>query len=281
MNTLSVEDLIAKAKNLPPSPEILPKLLTVLQDDESTNWEVARLISLDQSLTSQILTWSNSGFYGFSSPSFDIEEAIARVGMNEIYKLVGIVIGKRLTNQSAEFYGLDQGELWENSLGAAFSMETIANRIGEDATICYTIGLLHSIGKIVIDQTCHDAYPEVFKLVEEQQLPLIQAEEQVIGFNHAQVGAALLHKWNFRKNVCEPVQYQFTPSASISYRKSCCLMNLCHLITTSIGHNFGRASMAFTVDPVSLQETQLNENDLQMVIMDSHQKILDIKSQLL
>lgn len=275
---MKVSEIISKAIKLPPSPEILPKLLNVLQDTESTYWEIAKLIHLDQSLTAQVLNWSNSGYYGYSEKSVNIEEAIGRVGTKEVYKLVGLVMGKRLMKDKVEFYGLDAGQLWETSLAAAFSMEALAHRVGEDSNVCYTIGLLHSIGKLVIGQVCEKGYEEVFRKVEEDDISLVKAEDEVIGCNHAQVGEALLVKWNFKSDVSEPVGYQYRPSLAQKYPTTAAMMNLTHFILSGVGQNFGRSSHAFEVDPNVLEKLGIAESDLQVILMEALAKIEEVKS---
>lgn len=275
---MKVSDILSKSIKLPPSPEILPKLLHVLQDSESTYWEIAKLVHLDQSLTAQVLNWSNSGYYGYAEKSVDIEEAISRVGTKEIYKLVGIVMGKRLLKDPISFYGLDAGQLWETSLAAAFSMEALALRVGEDSNACYTIGLLHGIGKLAIGQACEEGYEKVFDLVEKENITLAEAEERVIGCNHAQVGQRLLEKWNFKSDVSEPVGYQYKPLTAQNYPKASSMMNLTHFIISGVGQNFGKSANAFEVDPNVLESLGISENDLQLILIDSLSKIEDVKT---
>lgn len=279
MKAPNIETLIEKAKNLPPSPQILPKLLALLQDQNSTYWEIAKLIQLDQSLASQVLTWSNSGYYGYAEHSINIEEAIARVGLGEIYKLVGIVMSKRLLNQPSKFYALDPGQLWENSIAAAFSMEELALKIGEDTARSYTIGLMHGIGKIVINQAC-DCYEAVFKLVETKGYTLIDAEREVIGFHHAQVGEALLKKWDFPENVTEPIGFQYHPMGSKNFKKAASLMNVSHYVVSALGQNYGREAMAFAIDSKALDLVSISEEALQMLLIEVQERLMSIKSQL-
>lgn len=273
--------LIDQAKNLPPSPEILPKLLKVLEDDHATYWQIAKLVHLDQALTSQVLTWSNSGYYGYLDRSSDIEEAIGRVGLGEIYKLVGIIMSKRLMNKPCSFYGLDAGQLWENSLAGAFSMEALSHKTGENPNISYTIGLLHGVGKIVIDQVCPDTYPKVFELIQEKGASLLDAEKEVVGWNHAEIGGALLRKWNFQEEICQAVENQYVPKQARESGKNLAhMMNIGHFLISSLGQNFGRNAMAIELDPNSLKLLNITESELQVLLINIQEKIEEVKSQL-
>lgn len=278
---MTIDEIIRNASNLPPSPQILPKLLTVLQSSDSTYGEIAKLINLDQSLTSQVLTWSNSGYYGYVQKSVDMEEAISRVGVNEIYKLIGIVMVKRLADYEVSFYGLDPGELWENSLAAAFSMEVLAQRVAANVNVAYTVGLLHAMGKFVIGQACGNAYEDIFRAVEEEKLSLIHAEEKVIGHNHAQVGCALLEKWNFPKSVTHPIEYQYKPFAAKDYKNLAYMINFAHFVMASIGETRGHHSLAFEVDEKVFEQLSISPEDVQRTILEVHEKVEEIKRELL
>ena len=278
---MSLEDLVSKAKDLPPNPDILPKLLDKLSDPDSTNWEIAKLINYDQTLTSQVLTWSNSGFYGYVEPSASIEEAIQRVGMREIYKLVGIIMGKRLTEQPVNFYGLQGGELWENSLGGAFAMEALATHLGDcDLNVAYTAGLLHGIGKIVIGQACENSYQDVFDCVEAEKIPLIQAEKKIIGYNHAEVGEYLLKNWRFPSVIYDSIGKQYTPSKAVFSNRLAQMLNLMHYVISGIGYNHGKDSLAFTLEPGIKEALSLSDTKLQMIFIESRTRLEDVKDQL-
>lgn len=277
----NIYELIDQAKSLPPSPEILPKLLNVLDDEQATYWEIARLIHLDQSLTSQVLTWSNSGYYGYLDRSSDIEEAIGRVGIGEIYKLVGIIMSKRLMDKSSVFYGLDPGQMWENSLAGAFAMEALSFKTGENSNMSYTVGLLHGIGKIVIDQISEGSYEKVFELVEEKEVSLVEAEREVVGFDHAQVGEALLRKWNFQEEICQAIGAQFSPKKAGQLGQTYAyMMNVAHFLVSALGQNYGRSAMAFELDGESLSKLGMAEMDLQLMMINVQEKIEEVKSQL-
>lgn len=281
MKFQDIYTLIDQAKNLPPSPEILPKLLRVLEKEDSTYWEIARYIQLDQALTSQILTWSNSGYYGYLDRSSDIQEAIGRVGIGEIFKIVGMIISKRIMNKASEFYAADAQQLWENSLAGAFSMEALSYKTSINTNISYTTGLLHGIGKIVIDQVCPKSYNDVFELINKKNYSIIQAEKEIIGFNHAEIGGALLRKWNFQEEICQSIADQYSPSSCGASGKTLAYMlNVSHFLIASLGQNHGRSAMSVPLDSNALKFLNLPEKDLQLMLINIQDKINDVKAQL-
>ncbi|OIO60866.1 MAG: hypothetical protein AUJ82_00415 [Verrucomicrobia bacterium CG1_02_43_26] len=278
---ITIQEILADDKQLPPSPQILPKLLTILQGGEGTSWEIVELARVDQALTAQVLAWSNSAFYGFSEPCDDLETAISRIGLRELYKLVGMIISKRLVGSKVACYVLDEGQLWENSIACAFCMEILATKLGENPSECYTIGLLHAIGKTVINQCVDKEYDNVFALIDEKMIPLNQAEQEVLGFNHAQLSQALLEKWKFPQVISEAVGFQYDPRGiSPKYSKFAWMMHLANWIAAGIGHNPGRDSWALDVLPETFEKLSLSETLLHSILLDVHEKIDSVKSQL-
>lgn len=278
---MTIKEILADEKQLPPSPQILPKLLKVLQSDEGTSWEIVELARVDQTLTAQVLAWSNSAFYGFSESCDDLETAISRIGLKELYKLVGMLVSKRLVGKKMACYALDESQLWENSIATAFCMELLANKLGEDPSECYTIGLLHAIGKTIINQCLSNQYEKVFALISEKKISMEDAETAVFGFNHAELGQALLEKWNFPKIISETVGFQFKPLQCTHFTKIACMMHVSNWIVAALGQNHGKDSWAITINEDAFKKLGLTENEIQQTLLDAHEKIDAIKAQLM
>jgi hypothetical protein len=136
---------------LPPVPKVIMRLQPMLVDYNTDLREMAAVIRLERALAARILQVSNSAYMGLGSRARSIEEAITRLGFREVRRLVTIVIGMQMMEKPLPAYGLDAKELWRQAVACAIAAEQIAGYIDEDPAAAYALGLLHSVGMVVVN----------------------------------------------------------------------------------------------------------------------------------
>ncbi len=275
---MNADEILSQVEKLPPAPAVLPSLLNLLNDTNSNPNEVIALIRVDPSLTAQVLRLANSVYYGAGRTTYDLQEAVGRIGFREVYKLVAVVCGQQMLNQQITQLFLDKGEMWEYSLGTGFIMEQMAQDLGEDATSAYTIGLLHGIGKLVISSHPTLEYADVFEAVEKKGISVTDAERLVWGVSSPEVGAELLRRWSFPDAIVVPILNQDRPARAPSYRKQACMLHLSIWTVAALGLNHGKDAWAMTADPFALHHTGLSEDKMQVFIVNAHDKLAQIKA---
>jgi HD-like signal output (HDOD) protein len=224
--SMNIDTVISEVRELPPTPQILPRLQKILRDPESGLDDVVDLVRVDAALTAQIVRLSNSGFYGNASPSSNINDAINRVGFQEVYKLVSLVTSNQLLGVAAPVYHMQRGELFERSVGAAMIMDAMARRGRLDKDLAYTAGLLHGLGKIIINAYCLERGLEIYSDTDDTDDIDPQMERMVLGFTHAEVAGTVLAKWGFPPDVTEPIEYYPEPLEAPEHVRNACLLHL-------------------------------------------------------
>ena len=134
-------------RDLPTLPVIAQKVLAVADDDNASLGKLAGLISSDQALSLKVLSLANSAYYGFRSKVGTIQHAAAGIG-TEMLKQLSLSV---LVYQSMGRRGRDRNEFWKHSFGAATAASLIAKRTGADSELSFMAGLVHDVGKIVIE----------------------------------------------------------------------------------------------------------------------------------
>lgn len=276
---MKIEDLIKDVDSISPGLQILPQLMDLLRDDNATLDDIIELIKLDASLSAQVLKICNSGYYGLTTAS--LEAAVNRLGQREVYKIVAIVCGKESLNTPVESFSIDDGELWENSVATGIIMENLANRLDEEADIAYTIGLLHSVGKLVINEKVKGAYERVFELEHKRNLGLIEAEETILGYNHAEVAGKLLAQWNFPEAISEPVAQQYTPEKADAHKRMAHMIYLANFLVANIGMNYGRDAWSVFGAQGALEYFEFDDAEIQELILTAHNAIDEVKGSIL
>lgn len=208
MRELTIESIITRVDELPEVPQIAFKVISLLNNPETDAGDLAEAISTDQALTAKLLRLCNSAFYGLQRKVKTISEAVVIVGFGTIKSMVMMITTQGTMNKGLIGYRIGPGELWNHSLGTAEVAKNLAAKVGyREPEEAFIAGLIHDIGKMVLNQ---HALPEVYKatnLFQKGEMPLDQAEQLILGFDHAAIGAALVEKWNFPMVLVESIRF--------------------------------------------------------------------------
>ena len=192
-------------EKLPSGPRVLSRVISTVRQPSAEISEVADLFLADPALTARVVAACNSPFYSRGETTEDIREAVLRLGMNEVSRLVQIVSLTDLRKYPTHLYTDTSEHFWERSLHTAFIMDELS---GHDPH-AYTAGIMHLVGIWVL---C-SVFPAGELTIEERELALQARLEQLrLGVSFAEAGASALAKWGFSPEICEAVLRQLAPS---------------------------------------------------------------------
>ena len=143
----------------------------------------------------------------------NISEAIALLGYKNVSNIVLAATVYSVMDKGLSGYALDRGELWRHSLTVAYASRYIAQvtkKVSPEEA--YVGGLLHDVGKVVLNDYVRFGYGIIVKMVEEEQIPFTEAEFRVLGFDHAMVGEILVERWDLPKGYQCAVAYHHKPN---------------------------------------------------------------------
>ena len=195
-------------KELPGFAQVMAKMLTVCNDPNASIKDVARLVETDPGITAKVLGIVNSSFFNLRSRVSAISEAVLFLGIDEIKKIcLGVTFFEKMV-KSGPKKQFDRTFFWRHCLCVASLSQAIAIEIGyaspEDA---YTAGLLHDVGKIILDRSGRVSYADFCRKASSCTGLLIEAERDVIGIGHDDLGAYYGHRWGFSQKLCLAIQY--------------------------------------------------------------------------
>ena len=192
--------IYSKIDEIPTLPAVIPKLLSVMERDGTNASDIANTISTDPALTSKILKIANSAYYGFSQEILSLKLAMPLLGQNMVKSLalsIGVIQSLPSDGKSPNFS--DKG-LWVHSLAVATLMQELGKRFRKEGNSdhFFIIGLLHDIGKVVLNQYFREIFQEALEEVHNEGIAGLHiAERRLIGFDHGEIGAILLTRWKF------------------------------------------------------------------------------------
>jgi putative nucleotidyltransferase with HDIG domain len=240
----AIDDYITNLRHLPPAPRVVPELMRLLNQPDVESSRVVKMISFDPALTANVLRICNSAYFGSASPTSDLQEAVTRLGFQQVYQLVAAATGARLLSPAQMGYGLEQGELWKHSVAAAIAAQIIARKTGDNENLVFTAALLHDIGKIVLSQSLNGVYSKLITETEMNQQSLLEAEKKILGVNHAEVGGQLLERWKFPPNIVSAVWFHHAPKGAGAHQRLASLVYLGNMIAFFMGHGYGHVAFA-------------------------------------
>ncbi len=183
--------------NIPTLPQVLGKVTSMLQDPKVSAREVAAIISQDQALVTRVLKIVNSAFYGFARQIKTIDHALVILGFNRLKAAILTASVLEMFRADESVVPMDVAGFWEHSLGVGIMAKSIARHTRiPDTEEFFIAGLLHDVGKLVLAFYASDQYKLVVDKCNSESLFVREAEMQVLGFDHAVVGAWLFEKYN-------------------------------------------------------------------------------------
>jgi putative nucleotidyltransferase with HDIG domain len=220
---MTAPQIVAKARKLPQVSAAALRLAELLDDAGNGFEEAAALIKSDSLLTAKLLRACNSSAFGFSERIASVDQALMMLGFQEVRRLVLSLGFAASMNGTLPGYSMEPNELWQHALVTGSAAEHLVNR-GEldcDAAVAFTAGLLHDIGKVVIAQVISlEAQTVIGRHMNGEGLGSVEAEREVLGTDHAEVGACLLHIWRLPEPIVEAVANHhrpvFKPSPQLS-----------------------------------------------------------------
>ncbi len=207
---LALEKLINRSSKLGSLPAIVYRVFEVMDDPNSTASQIGRVINDDPALTARLLKLVNSPFYGFTAKVDTVYRAVALIGHKELRSVVVAASAIKVFDGIPSDL-VSMPVFWKKSLMTAVVARVLAAFRREREIERYFIaGLLHDIGSLLLYLQLPDEMTEVLQQ-EKEGADIAKAESSVLGYNHAEVGGALLKQWNLPPLICQAVQYQLNP----------------------------------------------------------------------
>ena len=207
MNSEKLQKIMQKFDRLPAMPGVAIKLMEAIQKPDPNMREIVSLISSDTALSAKLLKIINSPFYGIANKITTVDQSIKLLGLNTVKNLsLSLILKTSFIKKGPS--GLNLGSFWKDSLVGAIAAKLLAGRVKiknpEDA---FFLGLLKNIGSLTLAYLLPDQYAVVLSEIQTKKMSSRNAEYQVFGFNHMDVGALLTQSWGLPETFHIPIQH--------------------------------------------------------------------------
>ena len=194
LNIVSKDELINKAGDLKVLPFVARKALDILNNENCSIEDLSTVIEKDQTIAARILKISNSALYGLRREVTSLQNALLILG----FKTLRSIVLTATTRSLYKKFGMTEKIIWDHSVGAAIAAKLISRGLGSEVTdMAFVGGLMHDLGKVVMNNETPEAYSEVMMKMYNEGIGSIAAEKDVYGYDHTDVGAGVTGKWKF------------------------------------------------------------------------------------
>lgn len=206
-----LEKLFAKITEVSTLPTAAMRIIDVAADDRSSAHDLLRLVESDPAVSIRVMRTVNSAFYSLRNPVNNLRSAITMLGFREVRNLALTAYLSRLFRATAGYRTYSRQGLWDHLVGVATASRLIAQVVkAAPADDAYLAGLVHDVGLLLVDQQIHKRFRQVVDALDEAT-PTCQIEQQLLTFDHTELGAYVTRQWRFAEGMVAAIRYHHAP----------------------------------------------------------------------
>ncbi len=278
MARTNLKKQLSKISDLATLPVVANNVIQITNNPKSSALEVAKAISQDAALTSRILKMANSAMYGFPQKITTINHAIVILGFANIRNLVLAASIYDMFAPNGQPQLFDRVGFWEHSLACGITSKLLAKRLGiKNIEEAFIWGLLHDLGKIVLDTYFHTDFAGVIKLVEEKNILIRDAEMEVLGYDHAEVGGIVAGNWNLPQTLIKVIRFHHAPPQANESMRLAAIVHMADIFCRAIDLGNGGDRKIPCMHPEAWELLDLDKESIKALFTEMEQEV--IKSQ--
>lgn len=263
---MTPQELVSGVVRLVSLPEVCIRVNEMMDDPGVNATDIGKVIAQDTSLTARLLKIVNSAFYGFQARIETVSRAVTVIGLRE---LRGLVLAASAVESFSKLPNdvLNLVNFWRHSVYCGVVSQLLAQRCNVlHSERLFVAGLLHDIGKLVITNKLINESRDVIKRVQKKKIFDFEAEQAILGFDHAEVGGVLLKEWNMPENLCNSVMYHHRPRAAMEPTIEICIVHIANILTIRAEHGVTQNDAVPPIEAMAFDMTGLAEEDFEQIL---------------
>ncbi len=241
------------------------KMLTMLQNPETSVEEIEDVLRHDPGLTGNLLKLANSAYFGIPSKVSSVRQAVLLLGLKKLIQLVVASCVSAVMDKPVPGYDLPPGDLWRHSIAVSIAAEAlIKDKKDIDADEIFTPALLHDIGKLILGHFVKDELADIEKIAG-KGIPYVVAENMVLGTDHAEVGAKILTHWSFPREVIEAVRWHHDPDFPEQANASIDIVYLSNLLCQTRGNTNENGGHSYDLSPAVIERLGIDVSEFDSI----------------
>lgn len=244
-------------------PEVWARLNEVVNDPQSSASDVAEITARDTALAARILKIVNSPYYNFPSRVDTISRAVTILGTNDLFALATAISAARVFANIPSML-VKPENFWRHSICTGLGARQLAKRCGVlHGERLYVAGLLHDVGSLILYRKFPNKVSAVLMASAGDEEVLCRVEQEMFGFDHAEIGGALLEQWNLPASLLSAVRHHHEPERATDCRLEAALVHIGSVAANRMQRAAfmeATAAVETEVDPIVWQITELDRS---------------------
>jgi len=222
--------------------------------------ELEKTLSIDPALTANLLRFANSPYFGSRHQVATVRDAVVRLGVHMVSRMLTLSCASQFAELPIRGYELPPGKLWDSMLYTAVTTDLLAKSIRiKPPPFTFTAGLLSGIGKLILGTYLEVEPTPIRRLVEERTISFDEAERQLLGIDHAEVGAALLEHWALPPELVQAVRWTLDPNQHPDRKTAVDYVHVASFISMMAGAGVGVDGLNYDVCDSSMERLGLTQ----------------------
>jgi putative nucleotidyltransferase with HDIG domain len=206
---IKARKLVRDVDDLPTIPAIVSKVITLLDDSDANPDTIVDLMLSDQVLAARVVRLVNSPLYRPASEITSVKRALMYLGFKSVREMLQTTYFVNAFKGREEAF--DIRTFWIHSFTVGAISQRIAAMTGyRDTEKAHLVGIIHDIGKVFLGHYCRDEYVSMLEMISGKPYTTYEAEAEVFGTSHCEVGLCLAQRWNFPPVYCDIISYHHT-----------------------------------------------------------------------
>jgi putative nucleotidyltransferase with HDIG domain len=274
MGKTNIDRLLDEIVTLPSAPTVLIKVTQMIDDPAASFEALAQGISADPSVAMKVLRLVNSAYYGVRQRVGSLEHAISLLGLKVVKNLVLTATVFRTFSSATPGKALlfEREQFWLHCVGTGIIARALARCApqghGADPEEAFAAGLLHDVGKIILEQHLHKQFEEALEQSATSGAPLYECENDIIGVNHAQIGGKLAERWKLPDELVGAIYYHHPSADGETIPYSAAVVNLADYICYAKEIGMGGPADSANLSPEAWDAAGFKKTDIPTVMSE-------------
>jgi len=196
---------LKKIMDLPTISAVQDKIEALVKDRTTSADDVAKVIEVDQSITAKVLRLANSAQFGAAHHVTSAKDAVTRIGFQQVGDIVSAITTFGALGRVEESRHFDRTAFWEHSIACGAIAKVMASRMSIDPDRAFVAGILHDVGKVILDGYFPEYFAQALELAEEKGVSIHAAERECLPVTHEAVGRYLAGRWHLPEALVEVI----------------------------------------------------------------------------
>lgn len=276
---ISASDLVKDISGLVTLPEVYLHINRVVEDPNCATADIAKAVSKDPSFTLRLLKIANSALYSFPSSIDSVTKAVSIIGTSQIRNLaLSMSAVRSFAGLPNELISMEN--FWRHSLLCALVARNLAKAARRcDPDALFTAGLLHDIGELVLFNRLPEQSREALLLVLDDldELPVYEAERQLMGLDHTDVGGELARQWQLPPLLEECIAYHHDIEKAQRYPREAALIHIANIAAQMAELDSLNPDDVPPINPLAWEATGLDESSIEPAVREAQAEVAEIE----